>query len=230
MPHIFISGGNRGIGLALVTRFLDAGWNVYTTYRDADTAQELLQLSDSLNTNQFITKQLDITDYQAVAEFAKQIPQLDVLVHNAGVYGSRPVLFGQVNEEEWRHVLEVNTIAPLKVSEIFKSALDKGQLKCIAFISSKVGSMADNQSGGSYVYRSSKAAINSVMKSLSIDLLDENYTVASLHPGWVKTEMGGANALLTVEESSHALFQRIIELPQTKTGLFLNYNGDEIPW
>lgn len=131
---------------------------------------------------------------------------------------------------EWRRVLEINTIAPLKLVEYLYPRLQAGSLRKIACLSSKVGSMTENTAGGGYLYRSSKAALNSVVKSLSNDLSEEGFTVLALHPGWVQTDMGGPNALIDTTTSAQGLADVIAQADNTQNGQFLNYLGERLPW
>ncbi|WP_413702291.1 SDR family NAD(P)-dependent oxidoreductase [Psychromonas sp. KJ10-10] len=138
--------------------------------------------------------------------------------------------WGTIDVDEWRKVFEINTIAPLKLVEKLLRPLSQGQTKKIACLSSKVGSIAENTSGGGYIYRSSKVALNSVVKSLSNDLTPQGFTVLALHPGWVKTEMGGPNALIDTLTSAQGLMKVIEDSDQSMSGHFINYDGSAIPW
>lgn len=227
MKSVLITGANRGIGLSLAKLYLAQGWQVHATYRDADSSSELLQLASA---EQLFCHQVDITDYPAITALASQLPAIDLLINNAGYYGPKGYGFGHTDVEEWRKVFEINAIAPLKLVEAFAPNLRQGSLKKIACLSSKVGSMAENTSGGGYIYRSSKAALNSVVKSLSNDLTPEGFIVLALHPGWVQTQMGGPNALIDTETSATGLAQVITSAELTHSGMFINYDGSEIPW
>ncbi|MGC9402457.1 SDR family oxidoreductase [Vibrio genomosp. F10 str. 9ZC157] len=228
MSAIFITGANRGIGLSLTQQYLEGNHKVYTTYRDANSAQELLSLADH-NTN-LTCIQLELTNYQAVSKLPSKIQPIDILIGNAGYYGPKGYGLGNTDVEEWRRVFEINTIAPLKLVETLLPMFKNSDVKKIACLSSKVGSMAENTSGGGYLYRSSKAALNSVVKSLSNDLTLDGFTVLALHPGWVKTEMGGPNALIDTGTSASGLIN-VIESSNTKvSGHFFNFDGSEIDW
>lgn len=227
MKTVFITGANRGIGLGLVKHYLAQGWQVHATYRDANQAQPLLNLTTK---NPLTCHLLDVTDYPSVAQLAKQLPAIDLLINNAGYFGPKGYGFGHTDVEEWRRVLEINTIAPLKLVEALYPNLSQGKLKHIACLSSKVGSMTENTSGGGYIYRSSKAALNSVVKSLSNDLSEQGFVCVALHPGWVQTEMGGPNAILSTPESAKGLVTVIENTSLNDSGRFLNYDGTEIPW
>lgn len=228
METVLITGSNRGIGLSLVETYLAQGWRVFATYRDETSAKELLEL-DAHNM-ELTTFSLDVTNYHAIEELADQLPKLDVLINNAGYYGPKDYGFGQTDVEQWRQVFEVNTIAPLKLVEALYPLLKNSKIKKIACISSKVGSMTENTSGGGYIYRSSKAALNSVVKSLSNDLKGDNMTVLALHPGWVQTEMGGPNALIDTQTSAQGLFKVINRAEVENSGQFINYDGNPIAW
>ncbi|CAM2887597.1 SDR family oxidoreductase [Vibrio rarus] len=228
MRTILITGANRGIGFGLTEHYLKTGANVIATYRDEASSEPLIDLTQHYE-NLHI-RPLDVTDYTAVKRLANEFEQLDLLINNAGYYGPKGVAFGNVDVQEWRKVLEVNTIAPLKLVEAFYPALEKSNEKRIAILSSKVGSMTENTSGGGYLYRSSKAGINSVIKSLHNDLNPQGFTVLALHPGWVKTRMGGANALIDVNESVNGLVNIIEHASKEQSGGFFNYDGQEIAW
>jgi NAD(P)-dependent dehydrogenase (short-subunit alcohol dehydrogenase family) len=226
MKTVLITGANRGIGLSLVKNYLAQGWQVHATYRSEKSSQDLLELEgDNLTCHP-----LDVTDYQGLSEFANALPALDVLLNNAGYYGPKGYGFGNTDIDEWRKVFEINTIAPLKLVEALFPNLQRGQLKKIACLSSKVGSMTENTSGGGYIYRSSKAALNSVVKSLSNDLSSQNFTVLALHPGWVQTEMGGPNALIDTQTSAAGLVEVIESADISRSGEFINYDGTALPW
>ncbi|MZI92144.1 SDR family NAD(P)-dependent oxidoreductase [Vibrio sp. CAIM 722] len=228
MSRVFITGANRGIGLALAKTYLANGDEVHATYRDTQQSKELLDLK--LHNHLLFCHKLDVTDYFAVAKLAQQFASLDIVISNAGYYGPKGYPLGQTDEMEWRRTLEVNAIAPLKLAEAFMPLVKQGNDKKMAFISSKMGSMTDNQSGGAYIYRSSKAALNSVVKSLSIDLEPSGITVLAIHPGWVKTSMGGPNAQMNPNTSAYQIYNFIHNATMKRTGQFVNFDGAHIPW
>ena len=213
---VFITGANRGIGLSLTKLYIDNGWQVHATTRNLANSDELVSLSDQYAS--LTLHELDVTDYQRVAKLAQTLPPIDLLINNAGYFGPKGWGFGNTDVEEWRKVLEINTIAPLKLVEAVYPLLQQGQMKKIACLSSKVGSMTENTSGGGYIYRSSKAALNSVVKSLSNDLTDQGFTVLALHPGWVRTAMGGPNALIEAETSAAGLANVIKQSTKHNSG------------
>ncbi|MGI9950187.1 SDR family oxidoreductase [Vibrio hyugaensis] len=225
---VFITGANRGIGLSLTEFYLRQGAQVHATSRNITESSDLQVLASKYGT--LILHELDVTNYEQVAKLVSELPAIDLLINNAGYYGPKGYGFGNTDIEEWRKVFEINTIAPLKLVESFYPLLQQGQAKKIACISSKVGSMTENTSGGGYIYRSSKAALNSVVKSLSNDLTDEGFTVLALHPGWVRTAMGGPNALIDTQTSAAGLAKVIEQSTQENSGQFINYDGCELPW
>ncbi|MGF1757415.1 SDR family oxidoreductase [Photobacterium sagamiensis] len=227
---LLITGANRGIGLALVQAYLADGWQVHACCRSPENATELQQLS--ANYLGLTLHPLDVTDHNAISQLSNTLhdTKLDLLINNAGYYGPKGYGFGNTDVAEWRKVFEINTIAPLKIAEAFFPQIKAGMPGVIASISSKVGSMAENTSGGGYIYRSSKAALNSVVKSLSNDLLPEGIISVALHPGWVQTEMGGPNALISAPKSAHGLKQIIDNLTPDQSGGFFNFDGTPIPW
>ncbi|WP_404973183.1 SDR family oxidoreductase [Vibrio campbellii] len=225
---VFITGANRGIGLSLTELYLQQGDQVHATSRNLAESKELQALASTYTT--LTLHELDVTNYTQVAQLAKELPAIDLLINNAGYYGPKGYGFGNTDIEEWRKVFEINTIAPLKLVEAFYPLLQAGSTKKIACISSKVGSMTENTSGGGYIYRSSKAALNSVVKSLSNDLTSEGFSVLALHPGWVRTAMGGPNALIETQTSAAGLAKVIAQSTQKNSGQFINYDGTQLPW
>ena len=226
MTTVVITGANRGIGLSLVKHYLAKNYQVHATYRSQGHASELFKLeSPNLHCHQ-----LDVTNYARYETLSSQLPEIDILINNAGYYGPKGYVFGETDIEEWRKVMEINTIAPMKLVEALYPNLERGSLKKIACISSKMGSMGDNTSGGAYIYRSSKAALNSVVKSLSNDLASQGFTVLALHPGWVLTDMGGPNARITTETSAMGLIEVIESATADNSGEFINFDGSPLPW
>lgn len=227
---ILITGANRGIGLEFVRRFAADDWQVIACCRDPAAAGELQALAQT--TSGIEIQALDVTDYPRMQALAAELAgrPIDILLSNAGIYGPKGVAFGDVDPRSWREVLEVNTIAPLMLAQAFVDSVAASERKLIAVISSKVGSIADNGSGGSYAYRSSKSAVNQVVKSLSIDLADRGISTISLHPGWVLTDMGGPNAEIDTVESVSGLAGILQAAGPAQNGHFIEYNGDPIPW
>jgi NAD(P)-dependent dehydrogenase (short-subunit alcohol dehydrogenase family) len=229
-PTILITGANRGIGLKLSEQFAEDGWQVLACCRNPADAGELQALGERGLAVE--VQALDVTNYEQMAALSDQLGNrpIDILLNNAGIYGSKGASFGEIDAQEWRQVLEVNTIAPLMLVQAFVEQVAASQKKLVAIIGSKVGSIADNSSGGSYIYRSSKTAVNQVVKCLSIDLADRDISVISLHPGWVQTEMGGPNAEISTDESVSGLKNILQTAGLAQSGHFIEYDGSSIPW
>jgi NAD(P)-dependent dehydrogenase (short-subunit alcohol dehydrogenase family) len=226
--QVLITGTNRGIGLEFVKQYAQDGWRVLACCRDPEHATDLQALSKVHSNIQMLS--LDVADFKQIDALALQLKEekIDVLINNAGIYPDSHM--GDVNAEDWLNAFKVNAMAPLKMTEAFTSHVSKSQLKKIATMSSKMGSIDDNTSGGSYIYRSSKVAGNMVMKSLSIDLKPFGIAVVTLHPGWVLTEMGGPNALIDTKTSVSGLRKVIESLTLSTTGQFIAYDGKAIKW
>ncbi len=227
---ILITGTNRGIGLELTRQYAGAGWRVLACCRHPEEAQDLRALQDKYE--EISIHQLDVSDTSQIKRLADQLAgvPIDILFNNAGVYGPSDATFGNTDEQAWLDCLRINTIAPMKMMEAFADHVAASQLRTIATMSSKMGSMADNGSGGSYIYRSSKAALNAVMKSAAIDLQPRGICVAILHPGWVLTDMGGPNAEISVSESVTGLRRILADLTPEQSGTFFDIDGSVIPW
>ncbi len=227
MPTVLITGASRGIGLEFARSYGEAGWTVIATVRDAAGADRLAGLAGSVT-----PAVLDVADPASVAILAERLKgvALDLLIANAGQYGPRGYRLGHIPYAAWQEVLTVNTMGSMRVIEAFLDALRAGQGRRIAAITSKMGSMADNMSGGNYLYRSSKAALNAAMRSVALDLAPEGFAVATVHPGWVKTDMGGPGALIDTATSVAGMRRVIDGVTVETTGRFWNYDGREIPW
>jgi NAD(P)-dependent dehydrogenase (short-subunit alcohol dehydrogenase family) len=227
---ILITGANRGIGLELSKQFAADGWTVIASCRNPADAEELQRLSERYSSIELHA--LDVTDYQQMQALSAELQDrpLDILLSNAGIYGPRGLGFGEVDPEQWREVLEVNSIAPLMLVQAFVDQVAASQQKLVAVISSKMGSIADNGSGGSYIYRSSKTMVNLIVKNLSIDLAGRGISAITLHPGWVKTDMGGVNAEVGTDQSAAGLKSILQSAGPAQNGQFLEFNGDPIAW
>lgn len=230
MATVLITGSNRGIGLELVRQSLQRGDEVIAACRNPDRADALVALQSDFSA--LSVKALDVSDDESIAAFAGALEgkAVDVFINNAGIYGQRDARLGEVNTDAWHRAFQVNTIGPLMLTQRLLPNLRKGRGKRLVYLSSKMGSIADNNSGDSYVYRSTKTALNQVVKSLSVDLAPEGFTVLALHPGWVLTDMGGPNALITTRTSVEGMLSMIAAAGPEQNGQFLNYDGKVIPW
>jgi NAD(P)-dependent dehydrogenase (short-subunit alcohol dehydrogenase family) len=232
MKTLLITGANRGIGLELARQYAADGWRVLACCRHPEQAETLHRLV-ARHPGQIHIERLDVTDLAQIESLAQALAgkPIDLLINNAGVYPDADSKgFGHTDYAEWIEAFRVNTMASLKMAESFIEHVSSSGMKTIITISSKMGSIADNTSGGSYLYRSSKVAANMVIKSLALDLVRRGITVAVFNPGWVKTDMGGPNAVIAVEQSVSGMRQIIGKLTPADSGKFLNYDGREIPW
>lgn len=232
MPTILITGTNRGIGLELTRQYAAEGWRVYACCRSPENAHELNQLV-AKSGGKVSTHVLDVTNdlqRESLAAQLKGVP-LDILFNNAGIYGDWDYQgFGRTDTAEWQRVFAANVIAPMKMMEAFATNVAASEQRVIANMASKMGSMADNGSGGSYLYRSGKAALNAISVSAARDLAAKGITVVALHPGWVRTDMGGAHGEISTQECAMALRANLAGLTEADTGRFMDIDGSTIPW
>ncbi|MDC9728680.1 MAG: SDR family oxidoreductase [Methyloprofundus sp.] len=231
MKAVLITGANRGLGLEFCLQYAQAGWQVFAGCRDVQNAQDLNHIAEEYDNVQVVT--LDVSKFEHIDSLAFSLygVTLDLLISNAGVYGdSSGHGFGAINYDDWRHTLDVNVLSAIKLAEAFKESLAKSDAGLFVAISSLMGSVADNGSGGSILYRSSKAALNAAMKSLSFDIKPAGVGVLIFHPGWVRTDMGGPNGLCDAPESIAGMRQQIKAFTMQKTGQFIKYDGTEMPW
>lgn len=232
MNTVLITGANRGIGLEFATQYARDGWQVIACCRQPERAAKLNQLADQYGTS-FLVFQLDLKELDQIEQLSKKLSEsaIDLLINNAGTYppASHGEL-GHIDYSDWLEALKVNTLAPLKMAEAFVEQISRSRLKTIAILTSKMGSIADNQRGGSYVYRSSKAAVNMVAKSLAIDLQPRGVISVLLHPGWVQTDLGGPGALISAEQSVTGMRKVLSQITQADSGKFFAYDGQAIPW
>ncbi len=229
--NVLITGANRGIGLEMVRYCTQQGWRVFACCRHPDRADDLFAIARPAagQVSVHIADMLELATLQALS-YELRHEAIDILINNAGVYGSKKNRFGGVDVASWLETFQVNSIAPLKMVEAFIEQLRLGKKKQVVCISSKMGSISDNGYGNSYIYRSSKAALNAIVKSLSIDLKAEAISSVVMHPGWVKTEMGGPNAEISTQECVGKLFAIIQSLTLEDSGRFIDIDGTDIGW
>ncbi len=230
MPSLLITGANRGIGLELCRQCLEQGWTVFATCRQPEKAKALLSLQDKAT--ELSVYALDVRNSEQLEGLQSVIGSqpIDVLFNNAAVYAEEASQFGHCDEDAWKEAVAVNLLAPMKMMECFVDNVARSEMKVIANLSSKMGSMADNRSGGSYAYRATKAALNAVTVSAAQDLKHRDIIVMVLHPGWVRTDMGGPQGELSVEQSVSRLLELIHRADKSDSGKFLDIDGTEIPW
>ena len=231
MATVLITGANRGLGLEFSKQYAEAGWQVIACCRQPARATALNALAEKFPTLQ--VEALDVAQFEQIDSLAQRLANtaIDIVINNAGIYEDKPSRdFGNLDYQAWAYTLLVNTQAPVKVTEALLNSLKLGNKKLIVTISSLMGSITDNTSGGSLFYRSSKAAINAAMKSLAITLRHQAIGVLTLHPGWVRTDMGGPNALISAEESVMKMREVIEKFNREQSGSFIKYDGTLLPW
>jgi NAD(P)-dependent dehydrogenase (short-subunit alcohol dehydrogenase family) len=231
MPSTLITGANRGLGLEFARQYLADGWQVYAACRDPASASELHSLANE-NHDRLRILAMDVTDQASIVAAATKLngQAIELLLNNAGIIGPRGQTIGNIDYDAWKEVLDVNTLGPMRVSEAFVEHVARSDRKLIVTLTSGMGSIADNTSGGSILYRSSKAAVNMVVRSLAIDLEPRGITCVVINPGWVRTDMGGPNATLEPSESISRMRRLIDDLGPEQSGKFLNHTGREYPW
>lgn len=232
MKTLLITGANRGIGLEFCNQYAAAGWRVLACCRDPGKADALKQLA-ARYPDLIKLHALEVTDHAQIEQLARTLSDetIDLLINNAGVYLDAQFKgFGHTDYAQWMLAFQVNTMAPLKMVEAFVEQIARSKLKLIVTITSQMGSIDDNGSGGSYLYRSSKAAANMVVKSMAVDLKEQGITSVAFNPGWVKTDMGGPNAMIPVEQSVSDMRKVIAGLTPADTGKFIGNGGRVIPW
>lgn len=217
---VLITGANRGIGLSLCQYYQFKGDQVYAVCRSVSPQLESLGCS--------VIHGIDISVAADVERLKKQMNgiELDLLINNAGIL--RDEVLGEINFEQIEEQFRVNALGPLRITEALLGNLSSGSK--IAFITSRMGSIADNSSGGRYGYRMSKCALNIAGMSLAMDLEEKGIAVGILHPGLVGTEMIGGYGDITPDQAAERLATRIDELDLGNTGTFWHSNGEELPW
>jgi NAD(P)-dependent dehydrogenase (short-subunit alcohol dehydrogenase family) len=227
MPHALITGANRGLGLEHAKQLLSREWTVTAAVRDPAGAADLKALDPG--DGRLRIEAYDASDLNAAAALKARVTgPIDILFANAGMMHRDG--FGSGASEAFIDSMRVNALAPLALAEAFADQVAASQMKVIALQSSRMGSIADNDSGGMYAYRASKAALNAVGKSLSNDLKSKGVVVLVLHPGWVRTDMGGPGGILTVTESVDAQLDLIARANPAMSGRFFHSNGQDLPW
>ncbi len=236
--NILITGASRGLGLEMVRQYAAAGHRVMATCRDPAAATALARLAATPGW-QVTVESLDVVDHAAVDALAARCrgTAIDLLINNAGTMGPRDPDHTQIYRQKvgtidyaaWRDVLEVNTLAPLKVAEAFVEHVAASRGRQMIFISSTTGSNVEGRHA-TFSYCSSKGALNKVVTMLAMALEPRGIVCAAVCPGWVRTELGGPGAGLEVEESITGLRQVIAGLDMARTGSFTRYNGETIAW
>ena len=226
MPTVLITGASRGIGLELAKQYAADNWSVIATARDPKNADGLSALKGDIR-----IEALEVTDEKRIKALARALDgtAIDVLLNNAGMLTGYET-FGETDTQSWLETLHVNSIAPLKLTEALVEHVARSKEKKVASITSGMGSIASNASTGAYAYRSSKAALNMAMATAANELRSRGICVSVISPGWVKTDMGGPGATLTVKESAAGIRKVIAGMNIATSGQFFNYSGENLPW
>lgn len=225
MRTAVVTGASRGIGSEFVVRLLDDGWRVYAGYR-AD--KHRLELID--NPNLFCYK-LEVTDNNSIRQFAESITEnVDLLINNAGVPDGRWRNIKEIDDQWMLEVLDINSVGPVRMVKELYDKMSHESLTTVAMISSLMGSIDDCHSGRSYAYRASKTALNMLSVAMKKEGVEDNISFLILHPGWVKTRMGGENAPVELEESVAGMLELIYNNSLADTGRFVQYDGVDLPW
>ncbi|QKT04070.1 SDR family oxidoreductase [Ectothiorhodospiraceae bacterium 2226] len=232
MPTALVTGSNRAIGLEWTRQLAQEGWRVHATCRRPAEAHDLHVLRQAHPA--VSVHRLDVTraeDVQAVvAELADE--PLDLLVNNAGIYLEKyaPAALGGLRYDDWLHTLAVNALGPVRVTEALLEPLARATEAVVAVLTSHMGSIAEIPGADSPYYRSSKSALNAAMKGLSFALRERGIKLLLVHPGWVRSRMGGWDAPRTPAEAVADMRRLLQRLSWADSGVFLRYDGSRIPW
>ncbi len=224
---VAITGANRGIGLELARQYLAKGATVFAGARRPEEAAELKALGEGA----LIVAECDVSSDESVAKFAGAVGDaaIDLLINNAGVMGKSGPL-ARVDLDDALSTIAVNAVGALRVTKALLPAVARSEGKKLLHVSSGMGSIGDNTSGGWYGYRMSKAALNMASRSLAMDLKGQGIVSVVINPGWVQTDMGGPSASISVEESAKKIIARVEGLTMADTGKFLDYKGGTWEW
>jgi NAD(P)-dependent dehydrogenase (short-subunit alcohol dehydrogenase family) len=240
MPTVLVTGAARGLGLELARQYAADGWTVLACVRDPSRTDALAAQVAGLP-GRVEVHALDLDEHATIDALASRLVgrPVDVLLNAAGIMGRGSFAaeglafgrFGSSDFDDWAQVLRVNTIGPMKMAEAFVAHVAASQQKKIVALSSIVGSIAGNRAGSLYAYRASKAGLNAIMRSMAIDLQKSHGIVAApIHPGWVKTDMGGPRADIDVATSVAGIRKVIAGLDAGRAGRFWAHDGSELPW
>ncbi len=221
---VLITGANRGIGLELARQYAADGWQVIGTARRPEAAKDLEALDVQI-------VQLDVADQASVDRMSEELNDqaIDVLINNAGILSTMRSI-SEIDFEVFNQVLAVNTVGPIRVTQALLPNLRAGKMKKIINTSSIAGSISRRTRGGPYGYSESKAALNMFTRSLAAELKPEGFICIVIHPGWVQTDMGGANARVTVADSASGIRNVIANLTTEGSGEFWTFEGEQLPW
>ncbi len=225
MTTILITGAGRGIGFELARQSVDKGWNVIGSVRTVEAQRELAQKLPQMAVLNF-----DVTDHKAIEKVANAFHSpIDVLVNNAGVIGPHVQSTFDMDFDGFAETMAINVMAPLKITQVFLPLLKQGNNPRLVNISSKMGRM-EFAASDRIAYRASKAALNKVTQGLATDLKEDGITCIAMHPGWVQSDMGGAGADITPEQSASGILRVIQSVTFEDSGKFIDWDGMTRPW
>lgn len=230
MTSVLVTGSSRGIGLEWCRQYAEAGWRVFATCRHPQTADALQTLARTHP--RLSVHRLDVTDPESIYAICAELQDeaVDVLVNNAGAYFEKYAPTAALRYDEWLQTLAVNTLGPVRVTEALGDIVARSRRRLVVTLSSHMGAIADIVTPGDTAYRSSKAALNAAMRGLAVALGERGVGVLLLHPGWVRTRMGGPEAPLTPAESVAAMRALVEAFRMDMSGRFFRYDGTEVPW
>jgi len=222
MPSALITGCDSGLGRAFAQQYAQAGWTVWATYRD---------LANAIADDRIVHLALDVTAFEQFDAARARVGALpiDLLISNAGI-GLDVGQLGALQFDYVQRMLSVNLVGALKLVETFVDNVAASQVRRIVLVTSRMGSIESNLSGGHYGYRASKAGLNAVGRSLAIDLYRQGIAVTMIHPGWVNTQGGAPQAPLSADDSVAAMRGTVARMGNHETGNFVNYDGRTLPW
>jgi NAD(P)-dependent dehydrogenase (short-subunit alcohol dehydrogenase family) len=225
MSTVLVTGAGRGLGLEFAKQYVADGWRVIATVRDPKKASALQALGSGVTLHR-----LDVRDFKATAELGRELAgeAIDVVIANAGVSPGHRISIAEVDEDAWLETFAVNSVAPMALAGALLPALKRGEGKKLIAVTSRMGSIAENTAGGSYPYRASKAALNAAWHSLAND--HREVIAVVLHPGWVRTDMGGSGAPVGPKDSIEGMRRVIAGLKPVDSGKFFDFEGKELPW
>jgi NAD(P)-dependent dehydrogenase (short-subunit alcohol dehydrogenase family) len=228
---MLVTGASRGIGLEFIAQGQVRGWRIFASCRNPREAGDLAALAAG-SRGLVTVHQLDVRSPAQIRRLASELAgqPIDILVNNAGVYGPRPQGLRQTDDRAWGEALETNVMGPLHMAEAFADHVAASRRRLIVTLSSRLASIGQNTSGGEYIYRATKAGANAVVRSLAVDLAGRGIICVALSPGWVRTDMGGPAAPLSVTESVAGMLRVITTLGRDDSGRFLVQDGGSMPW
>lgn len=225
---VLVTGANRGLGFEFARQYASDNWRVLASCRNLVHAKDLQQLAQHFGNITLL--QLDVTNPIQLSQISEKYADtcIDLLIHNAGIYPDEDL--DNISVDTLKQTFLTNSIAPLKISGTFLENIAKSHLKTIVALSSKMGSIKESAAGESYGFRASKAALNMIMRTLSLDLKHKNIKVFTVHPGSVKTDTGGPNAAITPEQSVANIRSLILRLTERDSGNFYDHLGNSLEW